>query len=49
LVFKSPFCFSYYALTPDGLLFLNELDGAWNELARTIGLLKGMAPQIEMK
>ena len=39
----------YYALTPDGLLFLNELDGAWNELARTIGLLKGMAPQIEMK
>lgn len=39
----------YYALTPDGQLFLNELDGAWNELARTIGLLKGMAPQIEMK
>lgn len=38
----------YYALTPDGQLFLNELDGAWNELARTIGLLKGMAPQIEM-
>ena len=39
----------YYALTPDGLLFLNELDSAWNELARTIGLLKGMTPQIEMK
>ena len=36
----------YYALTPEGRNFLLELDTAWNELVRTVGLLKGMAPQI---
>jgi len=30
----------YYALTESGELFLKELDCAWNELARTVGLLK---------
>lgn len=39
----------YYALTPNGQTFLNELDGAWNELAHTIGVLKNMAPQLEFK
>lgn len=34
----------YYELTGEGRLFLGELDGAWNELARTISLLKGFAP-----
>ena len=37
----------YYALTNNGQMFLNELDGAWNELARTVGLLKNMVPQLE--
>lgn len=36
----------YYALTPEGRNFLLELDIAWNELVRTVGLLKGIAPQI---
>lgn len=35
----------YYALTPDGGAFLLELDTAWNELARTVGLLKDLTPQ----
>lgn len=35
----------YYALTPDGSAFLLELDIAWNELARTVGLLKDLTPQ----
>lgn len=35
----------YYALTPDGSAFLLELDTAWNELARTVGLLKDLTPQ----
>lgn len=35
----------YYALTPDGSAFLHELDTAWNELARTVGLLKDLTPQ----
>jgi len=30
----------YYALTDTGELFLQSLDAAWNELARTVGLLK---------
>ncbi len=30
----------YYALTPVGTGFLQELDNAWNELARTVGLLR---------
>lgn len=30
----------YYALTDDGEEFLNGLDTAWNELVRTVGLLK---------
>lgn len=34
----------YYELTGEGKVFLSELDGAWNELARTISLLKGFAP-----
>lgn len=33
----------YYELTPDGRTFLAELDNAWNELARTVSLLKGNA------
>ena len=37
----------YYALTNNWQMFLNELDGAWNELARTVGLLKNMVPQLE--
>lgn len=37
----------YYALTNNGQMFLNELDGAWNELARTVGLLKNMVPQLK--
>lgn len=36
----------YYMLTPDGLDFLNELDGAWNELAYTVGVLKQKARQL---
>lgn len=35
----------YYALTTDGSAFLLELDTAWNELARTVGLLKDLTPQ----
>ena len=34
----------YYALTGQGELALAELDGAWNELARTVGLLKAESP-----
>lgn len=34
----------YYALTAEGQAFLQGLDGAWNELSRTVGLLKLMAP-----
>ena len=34
----------YYALTPEGQVFLDGLDSAWNELARTVGLLKQMVP-----
>lgn len=36
----------YYALTPQGRAFLNELDGAWTELAHTVNVLKSLAPQI---
>ena len=36
----------YYALTPGGQLFLSDLDAAWNELARTVRLLKDIAPQL---
>lgn len=36
----------YYELTDEGRKFLAELDSAWNELARTIELLKGMTPQL---
>lgn len=36
----------YYALTDEGQSFLNGLDDAWNELARTVMLLKSMAPQL---
>lgn len=36
----------YYSLTPDGRRFLTELDTAWNELARTVSLLKNMVPQL---
>ncbi len=35
----------YYALTDEGEIFLAQLDGAWNELARTVGLLKSESPQ----
>lgn len=35
----------YYALTEEGLAFLQGLDGAWNELNRTVSLLKQMAPE----
>ncbi len=34
----------YYALTDTGELFLSNLDSAWNELARTVGLLKAESP-----
>ena len=34
----------YYALTEQGEQDLAELDGAWNELARTVGLLKAESP-----
>lgn len=34
----------YYTLTNDGRSFLHELDFAWNELARTVRLLKGRMP-----
>ena len=34
----------YYALTPEGRTFLEGLDGAWNELARTVSLLKQLVP-----
>ena len=34
----------YYALTAEGQAFLQGLDGAWNELSRTVTLLKQMAP-----
>lgn len=30
----------YYALTPDGKEFLNELDIAWNELVEAINTIK---------
>lgn len=36
----------YYALTDNGRMFLAELDGAWYELARTVDLLKTMAPEL---
>lgn len=36
----------YYELTETGRLFLQGLDAAWNELARTVSLLKGIAPQL---
>ena len=36
----------YYALTDSGTEFLNGMDSAWNELARTISLLKNMSPQL---
>lgn len=36
----------YYELTEAGRLFLQGLDAAWNELARTVSLLKGIAPQL---
>ena len=35
----------YYALTAEGQAFLQGLDGAWNELNRTVSLLKQMAPE----
>ena len=35
----------YYALTDEGRAFLNELDGAWNELAHTVSILKEYEPQ----
>lgn len=38
----------YYALTPQGRAFLNELDGAWTELAHTVNVLKSMQPQIPL-
>ncbi|MBQ9719235.1 MAG: PadR family transcriptional regulator [Alloprevotella sp.] len=34
----------YYSLTPAGLQVLAGLDAAWEELARTVGLLKAAAP-----
>lgn len=36
----------YYSLTPDGLTFLQGLDSAWNELAHTVDVLKGMHDQL---
>ena len=36
----------YYVLTEMGRSFLAALDTAWNELARTVALVKGMSPQI---
>lgn len=35
----------YYALTDEGRAFLSELDGAWNELAHTVSILKEYEPQ----
>lgn len=35
----------YYKLTSEGIQFLDGLDNAWNELARTVGLLKNVAQQ----
>lgn len=34
----------YYALTQEGELFITELDYAWNELTRTVNLLKAESP-----
>ncbi len=34
----------YYALTDEGEIFLSNLDSAWNELARTVGVLKAESP-----
>lgn len=34
----------YYALTTDGEATLNELDKAWQEIAYTVGVLKGIRP-----
>lgn len=34
----------YYALTTDGEATLNELDKAWQEIAHTVGVLKGIRP-----
>ena len=36
----------YYVLTPEGRIFLDALDAAWGELARTVALVKGMSPQL---
>ena len=36
----------YYALTDAVTEFLCCMDSAWNELARTISLLKSMSPQL---
>lgn len=38
----------YYALTEAGRTFLSGLDKAWTELARTVGLLKAMNPQLPL-
>lgn len=35
----------YYALTDDGHSFLTGLDGVWNELARTVNLLRSHAEE----
>ncbi len=34
----------YYTLTADGEATLNELDKAWQEIAHTVGVLKGIRP-----
>lgn len=34
----------YYMLTPEGEEFLCGLDGAWNELSRTVDILKAESP-----
>ncbi|MDO4215502.1 MAG: PadR family transcriptional regulator [Bacteroidales bacterium] len=35
----------YYALTPEGAQFLGELDGAWDEISNTVGILR--LPRLE--
>lgn len=36
----------YYTLSTEGRTFLDGLDTAWNELCRTVGLLKDMSLQL---
>ena len=37
----------YYALTAEGIQFLDQLDAAWNELSNTVNILHKGIPQLD--